>query len=123
MILREKGITDMKIVIGGDLVASVNPAAVPTDNVELFAAEDAAGVFGDVLDLFASADYTVVNLECAITEHDVGIKKHGPCLRAPLATAKMLAKAGVTHCTLSNNHIFDFGKMQTDPFYEHTVVV
>jgi len=93
----------MKLIICGDL-------SVTTDSVESFAAKDPQAAFHDVCDLFASADRTIVNLECALTDSENRIKKCGPNLKGPKETADTMKAAGVTDCTLSNNHIFDFGK-------------
>ncbi|MBQ4517616.1 MAG: CapA family protein [Clostridia bacterium] len=93
----------MKLVICGDM-------SVGADSLAFFEKEDARGTFGNVMDIFQSADRTIVNLECALTDSEEGIKKCGPCLKGPISTAMTLKKAGVTDCTLSNNHIFDFGK-------------
>ncbi|MBQ6937649.1 MAG: CapA family protein [Clostridia bacterium] len=92
----------MKLVICGDV--TVTPESYPHFNN---ANEKSA--FGDVLEVFKSADRVIVNLECAITQSDNEIRKFGPCLKAPLNTAYTLKKAGITDCALSNNHIFDFG--------------
>ncbi|MBQ9805951.1 MAG: CapA family protein [Clostridia bacterium] len=93
----------MKLVICGDL-------SVTEESKKPFENTDARAAFGDVCDLFASADRSVVNLECALTDSENRIKKCGPNLKGPKATADTMKAAGVTHCTLSNNHIFDFGK-------------
>ena len=93
----------MKILICGDL-------SVTNESLPHFAAADPRAAFGDVCDLFASADRTIVNLECALTESENRIQKCGPNLKGPKATADTMKAAGVTDCTLSNNHIFDFGK-------------
>ena len=93
----------MKIMFAGDTV----PTAC---NAELFAAGEARAIFGDALSLFEGNDFNCVNLECALTESDAPIRKIGPALKAPLGTAATLAAIGVTHCALSNNHIFDYGK-------------
>lgn len=98
----------MKLVICGDL-------SVTKDSAPFFERGDARAAFGDVCDLFASADKTIVNLECALTDSENRIKKCGPNLKGPKATADTMKAAGVTHCTLSNNHIFDFGK---EGFYD-----
>lgn len=92
----------MKLIICGDM-------SVADGSLAHFENADDKKAFCDVADLFKSADRVIVNLECALTEHDKGIRKYGPCLKAPISTAKTLKKAGVTDCTLSNNHIFDFG--------------
>lgn len=98
----------MKLFICGDIC--VKDLAHPH-----FAANDAKAAFTDVLDVFSKADRVIVNLECAITESENAIKKCGPNLKAPLATADTLKSAGVTDCMLSNNHTFDFGK---EGFYD-----
>ena len=60
--------------------------------------------------MFEDKDFVFANIECAITESENAIKKCGPNLKAPIATAEMLKELGVTLCGLSNNHVFDFGK-------------
>ncbi len=92
----------MKLVICGDVSVC--------DSGQLFAEQREKEAFNDIIPVFKSADRVIVNLECAVTEHDVGIEKFGPCLKAPFGTIETLKKAGVTDCALSNNHIFDFGK-------------
>ena len=93
----------MKMLLLGDLS--------PTDeNFDLFDKGDLDALFGDVRTLFAKCDMSVVNLECAITEHDQPITKFGPPLKTPFGTAKTLKDLGVTYCGLSNNHIFDYGR-------------
>ena len=66
-------------------------------------------MFSDVVCLFDSADFSFVNLECAITESENKIEKFGPNLKAPYGTEKVLSELGVSLVGLSNNHIFDFG--------------
>lgn len=92
----------MKILFCGD----ISPT---TDNCHLFAQGEPAPLFSDVAPLFSGTDFSVVNLECALTDSDRPICKIGPAIKAPVATAELFAKMGVTHCNLSNNHFFDFG--------------
>ena len=92
----------MDIIVCGDV-------SVTDYTYSRFKAGDAEGTFGDVLDLFRQGDRVLVNLECALTESEIGITKMGPCLKGPLETALTLKRAGVTDCMLSNNHIFDYG--------------
>lgn len=92
----------MKIQIGGDI-------CVTEESLVYFKNGDGRAAFTNVCDKFKKADRVIVNLECALTEHDKGIKKMGPCLKGPKMTAKALKDAGVTECALSNNHTFDFG--------------
>lgn len=93
----------MKILLLGDMSPTEN-------NFEYFDKMDNEKLFGDTKSLFRENDFAILNLEVALTEHDKGIEKFGPCLKAPFNTAKALKKMGVTHCALSNNHVFDFGK-------------
>lgn len=92
----------MKILIGSDIV--------PTEQSEpLFIDGDIEKLFGGVCELIKNADRTVVNLECALTTAENGIKKFGPCLKASPKCADTLKKLGVTDVALANNHVFDFG--------------
>ena len=92
----------MRILFGADLV--------PTETSEQLFIEGRVGeLFGDVAKLIKAADRTIINLECALTRSDNGIKKFGPCLKADPKCADTLKKLGVTDVMLSNNHTFDFG--------------
>jgi len=92
----------MKALLLGDL----SPTAVSD---ELFKNNDIKTLYNDTQAMHKDCDVCFVNLECAITESENAIKKFGPNLKANLNTAKVLKELGVTHCGLSNNHIFDFG--------------
>jgi len=92
----------MKTMLLGDL----SPTIV-TD--PLFERGDIRSLFTDTLSLFDNNDVNFVNLECALTVHDVAIKKFGPPLKATPNVAKVLHQIGVNYCGLSNNHIFDYG--------------
>jgi hypothetical protein len=52
--------------------------------------------------------YSVVNLECPLTENGEPTQKD-ICLRCPPVTAYFMKKCGITHASVANNHIFDFG--------------
>ena len=93
----------MKLIICGDL-------SVTKATNQVFAMQDKDAAFADVQEVFATADRVIVNLECALTDSENRIKKFGPNLKGPKSTADTMKAAGVTDCTLSNNHIFDFGK-------------
>ena len=80
------------------------------DTYDIYAAGDTALLFGDTRELFVGNDINMVNLECAITDAEEGIKKFGPCIKAPEKTAAVLKELGVNYVCLSNNHFFDFGK-------------
>lgn len=93
----------MKALLLGDICAKQPEVA------KLFAAKKTDELFGDTRRLFEGKDLVAVNLECALTESEVGILKHGPCLKSPYETADVLAELGVNLAGLSNNHVFDFG--------------
>lgn len=94
----------MKALLLGDIC--------PTEeNKLLYSQVKTEEIFTDALPVMQSADFVAVNLECAITEHDKAIAKFGPPLKAPFGTAKVLKDAGVTLAGLSNNHVFDFGRV------------
>lgn len=93
----------MKTLLLGDL----SPRQT-TD--ELFQNGDLDTLFNDTIPLFTESEFTIVNLECAITEHETQITKIGPALKTGKGTASVLKEIGINCCGLSNNHIFDFGK-------------
>lgn len=66
-------------------------------------------LFSDVSELISSADFSAVNLECALTESEYRIKKFGPNLKSPVEAAEILKSVGITLAGISNNHVFDFG--------------
>jgi len=86
----------------GDIAATKHSEAY-------FRSGDMSTLFEDILPLFQEADNVVVNLECALTEKETRIRKHGPNVKSPVETAEVMKKAGITACGLANNHSFDFG--------------
>lgn len=93
----------MKMLLLGDVCPTGQTAPY-------FEAKDVDTLFGNTMPLFEDSDFTLVNLECALTDHDISIDKYGPALKAPLESAEVLKRIGVDCCGLSNNHVFDFGK-------------
>ena len=92
----------MKLFLAADLV--------PTSVTEkYFEAADVRALFGDVCDEVKNADRFIVNLECALTNHDGAIKKFGPNIKCTPECVRGIKKLGVTDVCLSNNHVFDFG--------------
>ena len=92
----------MKTLLLGDVC--------PTEvTAPLFREKNISELFNDVVSLFDNKDFIFANLECALTEHDMEIKKFGPCLKGPMETAAVLKELGVDCCGLSNNHVFDYG--------------
>lgn len=111
----------MKALILGDICPSKT-------TYELYQNKETEKLFGDTVKLMKDSKFIFANLECAITDSDGKIKKFGPHLKAPKATADVIAELGINVCGLSNNHIFDFGitgavdtiKALTDAGIDHT---
>jgi len=73
---------------------------------------DIAGVSGamsEVATLFSSADYTLINLECPVTEIGAPRKKSF-VFRADPALLTGLNSVGITHASVANNHTLDQGE-------------
>lgn len=95
---------EYKIVIAGDLLPSGK-------NIPLFETGDAEQLFGkDICNLFASADYSIMNLEGPLTDSNNGQSKAGPVIKAPSKTIKGIEALGVKAVSLANNHITDYGE-------------
>ncbi len=93
----------MKALLLGDICAK-HPEVQ-----KLFCEKNTGALFGDARSLFEGKDLVAINLECALTDSESGILKHGPCLKSPIETSDVLADLGVNLIGLSNNHVFDFG--------------
>ena len=66
------------------------------------------GVMKGVAPVFRSADYTMINLECPVTDI-VSSAKKSHVFRADPSLLKGLRSVGVTHAVLANNHTLDQG--------------
>lgn len=68
-------------------------------------------VWGDTLDGFTSADASVCNLECAVSERgkEWAPEKKAFHFRTDPKNIEALSKARITAVTLANNHSLDFG--------------
>jgi poly-gamma-glutamate synthesis protein (capsule biosynthesis protein) len=66
-------------------------------------------IFGNILPYIQSADYSVINLECPLTNKISPISKTGPALYANDHCINSLKYAGINLVTLANNHISDQG--------------
>lgn len=64
-----------------------------------------------VVEVAASADLFLLNLECCVSDRGVRIEQPGKpfFFRAPPIAAERLAQLGVAGVTLANNHVLDFG--------------
>jgi poly-gamma-glutamate capsule biosynthesis protein CapA/YwtB (metallophosphatase superfamily) len=92
----------IKIVIGGDVCPTAR-------DVPLFQQADGAGLFHELLEEFATADLSLVNLECPLIEQQTPILKTGPVLGAPSDCVKGLVSSHIECVGLANNHILDHG--------------
>lgn len=94
-----------KIIIAGDLIPSGK-------NIKLFEEGDAEEIFSkEVVAIFQNADFSVVNLEGALTDSVVAKQKVGPNIKAPLKSIEGIRNLGVKAVALANNHITDYGNI------------
>ncbi len=70
-------------------------------------------IFSEVSPLFKSADFTLINLECPVTNISNPVDKQY-VFRANPEWMPQLKKQGITHLNLANNHTLDQG---IDGFY------
>lgn len=56
------------------------------------------------------ADFNIVNLESPVVDKGKTINKVGPHLKSPSKLVEFFKLNNITHVTLSNNHILDFGE-------------
>lgn len=67
-------------------------------------------VFEDIIPIVKGHDYSIVNLECPVVEHDdCAIKKQGPNLSSSLRAVEILKLLDFNLLTLANNHFYDYG--------------
>ena len=70
----------------------------------------------NVKEIFQNDDYSLVNLECALTESDPTdeemeeLKEHTYRFRGPMEYAQILVEGGVEFASCANNHSRDYGK-------------
>ena len=91
------------IIIAGDLF----PTA---DNTSFFSKGDVKSLFGDRLcRMFADTDFSICNLEGALTDNPDNCQKTGPIKLAPTCSIEAYKKLGIKCCMLANNHSTDGG--------------
>lgn len=92
----------MKVVIAGDYC--------PREQIAQMVEIGDYSFFNGVKELIASADYSIVNLECPIVDGNIQqINKCGPALRTVNRVVDSIKYAGFDCVTLANNHFRDFG--------------
>lgn len=88
-----------KIVIGGD---------VSFDQISVSA--NCEHDLNKLNKVFSESEISIVNLECPITESEDKIDKIGPNIKCDMRKGERLLSAlRVSHVTLANNHIMDYG--------------
>lgn len=75
----------------------------------------------DVKPFFDKNDLNIINLECPLTNADVGIVKTGPYLKALPDTAKILKWLKCDLVATANNHFKDYGEAGMRETYEALV--
>ena len=100
----------ISLVIGGDIF--------PRDRLELFAGGKSDKLFSkEIIDLFNNSDFSICNLEGALTNAEKKSPKCGPSLKAPPETIRGIRGLSLDYVTLANNHVMDYGAQG----YEDTV--
>lgn len=94
----------MKVLIAGDFCPQNRVA-------DLFDSDDFSSVLGDVRPIITDSDYSIVNLECPVTNGgEMPIAKCGPNLHCSRKSVEALKWGGFKCVTLANNHFFDYGE-------------
>lgn len=92
----------VRIIIGGDIC--------PMRGIQdAFIKGDALEIFHDLTEEIASADLSIVNLECPLIMQDTRITKVGGVLGASSECINGFAGAGWKVINLANNHSYDHG--------------
>lgn len=93
----------VKLLIGADIVPT-------TSNEKLFINGEIENLIGKELqNVFAQADYRILNLETPLADKRNPIDKAGPNLIAATGTIETIKKMNINLFTLANNHIMDQG--------------
>ena len=92
-----------KIIIAGDFF--------PVDeNMQAFCDGDIEFLLGEKLcTMFSDADFSICNVEGALTDHKERCMKTGPVKTAPTKAIQTYKNLGINCCTLANNHATDGG--------------
>lgn len=92
------------LIIGGDLFPSYQ-------NYKKFIDGDINSLFGlEFVELFANSDYTICNLEGALTNSEKEIPKIGPNIKYSPDVICAYKKLGVDCLLTANNHVTDYGE-------------
>ena len=75
--------------------------------------DDYAYPFAETRHVFEGSDFTIANLECALTDYDVHSARTFN-FRARPEAAQILSEGGVHFVSLANNHAIDYGDIGYD---------
>lgn len=91
-----------RLIIAGDFF--------PSDkNVSLFENGKIYDLFDDkIIGLFGQSDFSIINLEGALTTCNKPQKKIGPIIKASPNAVKAFQELGVSAVALANNHVTDY---------------
>ncbi len=81
----------------------------PNAGYEKLILEKGESIFGKVSEITTTADLSILNLECPITNGINKISKDGPNLKSGINSLHFIKKAGFNLVNLANNHIMDYG--------------
>jgi poly-gamma-glutamate synthesis protein (capsule biosynthesis protein) len=92
----------IRILVGGDIC--------PMGRIQnAFIKGNAHEIFHDLTEEIASADLSIVNLECPLVSQETPIAKAGPVLGSSIKCIKGFAAAKWNVLNLANNHSYDHG--------------
>lgn len=92
----------LSLLICGDICPTADTRA-------LFNAPDPTALLGTLVERLRTADLSIANLECVLSETAHPADKIGPVLTGRAQDAQLLARAGFDLLGLANNHIKDCG--------------
>lgn len=86
----------IKFFICGDIVITQDKNAITSKDLEY---------------LIKSSDVAICNFEGPLESEGKPIPKVGPHISQHVEALKIVEKTGFTHCSLANNHIYDYGEI------------
>jgi len=93
----------IKIVLGGDVLLDGSVGW-------LIENQGCSSIWGDMISILTSADFSMVNLENPLSSRGSMEKDKQFTFRGKPAYVKALESAGIDMVSLANNHVLDYGK-------------
>ncbi|MBN2460920.1 MAG: CapA family protein, partial [Candidatus Cloacimonetes bacterium] len=97
----EKVDKPIRLIFAGDLCPDARNQELSSDHYKSF--------YQPFHDILHDKDYSVVNLECPLTNHPAPLAKVGPVLQAERRMIDLIKTGGFDAVCLANNHIMDQG--------------